>query len=143
MNEHSKAAGHGVVRKFAKKTVSSRFSPSYGVRRGLIKDPNWPPAHFPEEGTASARRSRRFECSFQVKVGKEVLDVKGDLSLGGVKFDAPVALQGLTVEVLFNGMSATAEVIGSQLKGDEYTCRAKFVDPAQSTPMWNWLFERV
>ena len=66
-NHFTNAGGAGSSRKFAQReTKVARFSPSYGVRKGFIKDPNWPPAQFPEEGNATQRRFRRMPASFAV-----------------------------------------------------------------------------
>src|SRR3954470_22289664 len=102
-NFFSKAAGANVNRKFASKSKVAGFSPSYGVRRGFIKDPNWPPAQFPEEGNAANRRFRRMPASFQVKIGEatESLTVSGNISSGGAMFVMSSVLGSDQIQVTY------------------------------------------
>src|SRR5262245_33298858 len=88
----SKASGANARRRENGGTAM-QFSPSYGVRMGFIKDPNWPPAHIPDEGTAAQRRHLRIKCGFMVRLtGGHLAPACGDLSAGGAKFTLDAAI---------------------------------------------------
>jgi hypothetical protein len=77
------------------------ISGSFGVRHGLIKDPNWPPTRFPEEGTATQRRSLRTDAAFSIRIdGEEPVPVIGNISEGGVMFTLPLRVDGSRIEVI-------------------------------------------
>ena len=136
-NVFNKAAGAGSNRKFGNQPKAARFSPSYGVRKGFIKDPNWPPAEFPLEGMATARRFRRIPASFQVSVGGfDAITVTGNVSSGGVMFAMPNVLTSEKIEVMFNGHKAAAEVIASESKGSMFIYRAHFTDLDAAGEIW-------
>ncbi len=136
-NVFNKAAGAGSHRKFGNQPKVARFSPSYGVRKGFIKDPNWPPAQFPVDGLATARRLRRIPASFQVSVGGgEARQVTGNLSAGGVMFAMPNLLTSEKIEVSFGGYKAAAEVIASESKGLLFIYRAHFTDLDAAAEIW-------
>ncbi len=136
-NVFNKAAGAGSNRKFSTQPKVARFSPSYGVRKGFIKDPNWPPAEFPAEGLATSRRFRRVPAAFQVSVdGAEPITVTGNLSSGGVMFAMPNVLTSQKIEVLFGGHRAAAEVIASEAKGPQFIYRAHFTDLDAAGEIW-------
>ena len=104
-------------------TNGMHFSPSFGVRNGYIKDPNWPPAQMPEEGTAAQRRQLRVKCGFMIRSNGVLRATAGDLSAGGAKFSVESRI-GDAVEVLVGDVSARATVLqvlegGGQWKGDE------------------------
>lgn len=136
----NKAASAGKSRTLHTKE-SRKFSPSYGVRKGFIKDPNWPPPVFPDEGTASMRRSRRVACTFKVQVGDEApVATSGDVSLGGAKFILGERVTSRVVDVLVGKADATskatAEILAILPKGDGFVYHARFVDPAEAAPVW-------
>ncbi len=136
-NVFNKAAGAGSNRKFSSQSKVARFSPSYGVRKGFIKDPNWPPAEFPAEGLATSRRFRRMPASFQVSVGGlEPVTVTGNLSSCGVMFAMASVLTSEKIEVAFGGHKAAAEVIASEAKGPMFSYRAHFTDLDAAGEIW-------
>lgn len=136
-NVFNKAAGAGSNRKFATHVKTSRFSPSYGVRKGFIKDPNWPPAEFPTEGLATSRRFRRVPASFKVCVGGgETITVTGNLSSGGAMFAMSNVLTSEKIEVTFGGHTATADVIASEEKSGKFIYRAHFTDLDAAAEIW-------
>ncbi|MFT3713291.1 MAG: PilZ domain-containing protein [Archangium sp.] len=136
---HSKTSSVSSVNKrTVHSTSAGKFSPSFGVRRGLIKDPNWPPAQFPEHGgTAASRRFRRVDTSFMVSARGEELNVKGDLSQGGAMFLLDRRLDVKSVDVVLHGMAARAEVLSCSKKGSLYAHHCRFTDSDESMPLWN------
>lgn len=135
-NVFTNAAG-ATSRKFSNQTKGSRFSPSYGVHRGFIKDPNWPPAQFPAEGNAASRRLRRMPATFQVRVdGSEPMSVTGNLSSGGVMFTMSSGLKSEQIEVLLGGATAKAVVIASESNGTGFNYRAQFLDVSDAANVW-------
>jgi hypothetical protein len=137
-NVFNKAAGAAGNRKLGTGSKVARFSPSYGVRRGFIKDPNWPPAQFPDEGNAANRRFRRMPATFQVKVGDavEALTVSGNISSGGAMFVMSSVLGSDQVQVSYNGATANAAVIASESKGGQFMYRAHFLDENEAASVW-------
>ena len=136
-NVFNKAAGAKSNRSFGNKPKVARFSPSYGVRKGFIKDPNWPPAEFPAEGLATSRRFRRVPAAFQVSVGGlEPITVTGNLSSGGAMFAMPNVLTSEKIEVMFAGHKAAADVIASESKGAQFIYRAHFTDLDAAAEIW-------
>ncbi len=135
-NVFNKAAGASSNRKF-NQAKGSRFSPSYGVHQGYIRDPNWPPAHFPEEGLANSRRFRRIPASFQVSVeGSDPITVTGNLSLGGVMFAMTRELNTTQIEVGVGKHLAAAEVVASGPKNALFVYRARFTDVDRASEIW-------
>jgi len=128
------SAGSSIHRK-TKKHANAQFSPSWGVHKGLIRDPNWPPAQFPEAGTAAARRSRRIACDFQVKVSGQVLNVHGDISRGGAMFILGERLPASQVVVLYKGHAASAEVISHTTRGAQTAHHLRFIASAEALPL--------
>jgi hypothetical protein len=115
------------------------FSPSYGVRAGFIKDPNWPPAKMSEDGTSAQRRHLRVKCGFTVRTASgESVETKGDVSAGGAKFSVRSPL-GNDVEVLAGGVAARANVLQVLKGAGQHTYRVQFVDPKAGAE----LFEAV
>jgi len=144
----SKAPGSGSNRTFKAKEVRAHFSPSYGVHRGLIKDPSWPPTHFPEDGAAMARRSLRADCSFQVLFdGGAPIKVTGDISDGGARFVAPAHASDSHVQVLVDDrgtqVAARAEILSCHAKGNGFEYRARIPDAVQATALWQAVFQKV
>lgn len=125
-----------VINRTGRSTASGKFSPSFGVHRGLIKDPNWPPAQFPEHGTAASRRFRRVDTSFVVATRGEELSVKGDISEGGAMFLLDRRVDTKVVDVVFNGQSARAEVLSCSKKGHLFAHHCRFLDQSESKPVW-------
>lgn len=128
-------AAHLDSHRKVKKHSNAAFSPSWGVHKGLIRDPNWPPAQFPEAGTAAARRSRRIACDFQVLIGQQSLNVHGDISKGGAMFILTERLPVSSVVVSYKGHRATAEVISHTTRGNQTAHHLRFVASAEALPL--------
>lgn len=138
-NPFSKSLNSAVTTRKAHSESKRRFSPSYGVHKGYIKDPNWPPAHFPEEGLAAARRFRRVEIRFDLELAGEVKPVLGDISAGGAMFLFNESRPGAEVVVLLKGVRAKAKVLSVSPKGALFAHHCQFVDASEGRA----LFEAV
>ena len=125
-----------VIKRKGHSTASGKFSPSFGVHRGLIKDPNWPPAEFPEHGTAASRRFRRVELSFNVELRGEAHLVRGDVSEGGAMFLLDRKVETKHVDIVVNGIAARAEVLSASKKGAAFAHHCRFIDSAEALPVW-------
>ncbi len=125
-----------VARRRVRSKASAKFSPSFGVHRGLIKDPNWPPAEFPEHGTAASRRFRRVETAFDVGLRGESVTVVGDVSQGGAMFLLGRRVETKVVDIMVQGVSARAEVLSTSKKGALWAHHCRFLDAAESMPVW-------
>jgi hypothetical protein len=125
-----------VITRKGHSTASGKFSPSFGVHRGLIKDPNWPPAQFPEHGSAASRRFRRVELSFNVELRGEAHRVHGDLSEGGAMFLLDRKVETKHVDIVVNGLAARAEVLSASKKGASFAHHCRFIDSAEALPVW-------
>jgi hypothetical protein len=125
-----------VIHRQGHSTASGKFSPSFGVRRGLIKDPNWPPAHFPEHGTAASRRFRRVESTFDIALRDEQIEVKGDVSQGGAMFLLNRRLENKHVDIVVKGRSAKVEIVSTSKKGNAFAHHCRFLDISESGPVW-------
>ena len=125
-----------VITRKGHSTASGRFSPSFGVHRGLIKDPNWPPAQFPEHGTAASRRFRRVELSFEVELRGEAHHVQGDVSEGGAMFLLGRKVETKHVDIVVKGKAARAEVLSASKKGTAFAHHCRFIDAAEALPGW-------
>lgn len=130
------ASVKSVINRSAHTKASEKFSPSFGVHRGLIKDPNWPPAEFPEHGTAASRRFRRVELPFDISVRGESHAVKGDLSQGGAMFLLDRRIETKHIDVVFQGHVARAEVLSTSKKGAAFAHHCRFLDVAEVAPLW-------
>lgn len=136
-NAFTKASSVSAVsRRRVRSRASEKFSPSFGVHRGLIRDPNWPPAELPEGGSAASRRFRRVEARFDVELRGESVTVVGDVSRGGAMFLLDRRVETKVVDVLVGGRAARAEVLSVSRKGDLYAHHCRFVDAAESMPVW-------
>lgn len=135
---HSKSGSisSSVSKRSTKSTAAGKFSPSFGVRRGLIKDPNWPPAQFPEHGTAASRRFRRVDTKFIISVRGEEAEVKGDVSEGGAMFLLDRRLDAKTVHVVVGGKAARAEILSCSKKGNAYAHHCRFTSADEAQPVW-------
>lgn len=125
-----------VINRKGHSLASGRFSPSFGVHRGLIKDPNWPPAQFPEFGTAKARRFRRVEMSFSVELRGATVNVQGDVSEGGAMFLLDHEVDTKVVDVIVTSKVARAEVLSVSRRGNAFAHHCRFVDTAEARPVW-------
>lgn len=133
----TKASSVGsVIHRQGRSTASGKFSPSFGVHRGLIKDPNWPPAQFPEGGTAAARRFRRVELAFEVELRGETATVKGDVSQGGAMFLLDRQVETRHVDIVVKGKAARAEVLSTSKRGGAYAHHCRFIDAGEALPVW-------
>lgn len=128
-NPFSKSApASAVTTRRAHSDERKRFSPSYGVHKGYIKDPNWPPAHFPEEGLAAGRRTRRVQFEFVVELGGHEKTVRGDVSSGGAMFLLDERSGEKEVVVAVKAMRARAEVLSVSKKGERWAHHCRFLD---------------
>ncbi|MFO0595739.1 MAG: PilZ domain-containing protein [Myxococcaceae bacterium] len=125
-----------VLNRTGRTSPAGKFSPSFGVRHGLIKDPNWPPAEFPEGGSATSRRFRRVEAKFEVSVQGALMPVKGDVSQGGAMFQLDRRLDVKHVDVVVQGKVARAEIVSCSKKGAAFAHHCRFLDIAQSQVVW-------
>lgn len=125
-----------VIHRQGRSTASGKFSPSFGVHRGLIKDPNWPPAQFPEHGTAAARRFRRVELAFEVELRGETANVKGDVSEGGAMFLFERQVETRHVDIVVKGKAARAEVLSTSKRGTAFAHHCRFIDASEALPVW-------
>lgn len=126
-----------VIHRKGHSTASGKFSPSFGVRRGLIKDPNWPPAQFPEHGSAASRRFRRVELSFDVELRGETAKVRGDVSQGGAMFLFDRRVETKHVDIVVKGQVARAEVLSTSKKGNAFAHHCRFIDASEALPVWD------
>jgi hypothetical protein len=129
-------SGSSVIKRVGRSSASGKFSPSFGVHRGLIKDPNWPPAEFPEHGTAASRRFRRVEAKFEVALRGAQVTVQGDVSEGGAMFLLDRRVETKVVDVVVKGKAARAEVLSASKKGSLYAHHCRFLDSAEALPVW-------
>ena len=125
-----------VIHRKGHSTAAGKFSPSFGVRRGLIKDPNWPPHEFPEHGSAASRRFRRVEMAFGIELRGEAHQVKGDVSEGGAMFLLEHKVDSKHVEIIVKGHAARAEVLSASKKGNFFAHHCRFLDSSESLPVW-------
>lgn len=133
----TKASSVGsVITRQGRSMASGKFSPSFGVHRGLIKDPNWPPARFPEHGTAAARRFRRVELGFEVELRGETASVKGDVSEGGAMFLLDRRVATRHVDIVVKGRVARAEVLSTNEQGNGFAHHCRFIDADEALPVW-------
>jgi hypothetical protein len=123
----NKAAGIG--HRHGLKSGGMHFSPSFGVRNGFIKDPNWPPANISDDqGAAANRRQLRVKCGFMIRIaGANLVPTFGDISAGGAKFTLDAAI-GNEVEVLAGDFVAKAEVLQVLKGAGKFVYRVKFTD---------------
>lgn len=131
----SPSSGAVAHRKLKTKNAT-KFSPSYGVHKGYIRDPNWPPAVIPENSTATARRERRVPAKFAVIVGRKRAVVSGDLSRGGAMFVLPLVSPLREVQVEFGGFTARVEILSVNRKGGQVAHHARYLDKAEAAPLW-------
>lgn len=130
------ASPSSVINRTGKSKKAGRFSPSFGVRHGLIKDPNWPPAEMPEKGSASARRSKRVLLPFAIVVQGERYPVTGDISEGGAMFLLGNELQQKTVDIALGDHSARAEILSVSKKGKTWAHHCRFLDAKKARALW-------
>ena len=130
------SAVSSVITRKSQNQASGKFSPSFGVHRGLIKDPNWPPAVFPEHGTAASRRFRRVDLAFDVEMRGEAVRVQGDVSEGGVMFLLDRRVETKHVDIVVKGKAARAEVLSASKKGASFAHHCRFIDAAEALPVW-------
>jgi hypothetical protein len=125
-----------VINRKGHSSAAGKFSPSFGVRRGLIKDPNWPPHQFPDHGNAASRRFRRVEMSFGIELRGEAHAVKGDVSEGGAMFLLDRKVDTKQVDIIVKGRAARAEVLSASKKGNFFAHHCRFIDASESVPVW-------
>jgi hypothetical protein len=126
-------------RRNLRSSAAGKFSPSFGVHRGLIKDPNWPPSEFPEFGAANSRRFRRVEAAFDVVADGVQLPVKGDMSLGGAMFLLNSRIENQVITVLVKGAQAQAEILSTSKRGFAFAHHCRFLDPSEAAAVWQFI----
>lgn len=131
------SGGHSAINRRSKDKASGKFSPSYGVHKGYIGDPNWPPPEFPEGGTAMKRKFRRITLKFNVLVGTEWTEVKGDISKGGAMFVLPKSLEQKYAHIHYGTHVARVEILSVHPKGKGIAHHGRFIDLNESVPLWN------
>ena len=130
------ASPSSVINRSAKSKKAGRFSPSFGVHQGLIKDPNWPPAEMPEKGTAAARRSKRVLLPFHIVVQGETYPVQGDISEGGAMFLLGNELQQKTVDIKLGDALARVEILSVSKKGKAWAHHCRFLETKKAKLVW-------
>lgn len=122
------------------KTASTaRFSPSYGVHRGKIPDPNWPPTEFPAEGVAMQRKDKRVTCDFIVVAGKRRVQVHGDLSRGGAKFYLMDKIAAPEVTIELKKVKAQATILSTSQQAKGVAHHVKFISREDGAKLWDAL----
>jgi hypothetical protein len=134
-----KSRGRRLTSRKLKTKAADRFSPSYGVHKGKIPDPNWPPPEFPEEGLAMQRKGRRIVCDFTVVSGAKKYKVHGDLSKGGALFYLPDLIASSDVTIELKDAKATAVVLGTSKVAKGVAHHARFTDEAEGAKVWEAL----
>ncbi len=112
MDEYGGSGGLRLRRRF--KAKAEPFSPSYGVHRGFIPNPHWPPPPGVEEGP-ERRTSVRIPLNFEIGLenGERAL-VHGNVSAGGAMFvrDAAMAVKQVDIYVQLPGDSEETHAVG-------------------------------
>jgi len=119
-----------------------KFSPSFGVHKGLIPDPNWPPVEFPEDNVAMQRRFRRVRCDLVLHAEGLRRRVPGDLSKGGAMVLLPQMLTIPVVTIELNGKQAEAQVLSATPVGPLFAHHVQFIDEASGHAVWRELISR-
>jgi len=122
-----------------KTSKAHQFSPSFGVHKGFIRDPSWPPAEFPAQGNAAQRQTRRIVCDLKVTADGATHAVKGDLSAGGAMFLMPAACGAKQVTIAYRDCSAQAEVLSTTTRGGLVAHHARFTDLNAAWGVWQAL----
>jgi hypothetical protein len=130
-----------VMKRSVKSVESKRFSPSYGVHQGLIPDPNWPPAHFPDNNVAMQRKDRRVSCRFTLDLDGRRAEVLGDVSKGGVMFLLPVRVPATIVAIEVRGVRAQVTILSASQHGAELSHHARYIDAAEGARVWQALLK--
>ncbi len=124
-------------RRFKPKAKSDSFSPSYGVRMGLIPNPSWPPPPGVEDAT-ERRTARRVPLTFQLGLpqGKR-LQVRGNVSAGGALFLLTAPLAATQVDLYVTVPAQTEELhmvgvlIAATAQDGAVVHRVRWQDPAK------------
>jgi hypothetical protein len=136
MSEFSSAATNSAIHRKTRTSSSEKFSPSYGVHKGYIPDPNWPPAELPEGARAMSRKSRRQVMTYNVLVQNKWVEVKGDLSKGGALFLLPERMEQKYAHVHYGSHVARVEILSTSKKGSMFGHHCRFIDEKESAPLW-------
>ena len=136
---HDRTNLRKILTRRVKTSVTEKFSPSFGVHHGMIPDPNWPPAEFPEGTVAMQRKDRRVACDFNVELGGVSTKVTGDLSRGGAMFLLPAAAGQDVVTVELRGVRAEARVLSTSPRNGQIAHHAQFMDPESAKVLWKKL----
>jgi hypothetical protein len=135
-------------RRFKAKEERGSFSPSYGVRHGIVPNPNWPPPPNVEVAT-DRRASPRVPLTFHLRLGAERLKVDGDISAGGAGFqlNQPLELNQVELFVTFPSDNRerrlVADILRVQVIDGAVFHHARWHDPTEvAAPMAGWLQAR-
>jgi len=131
-----------VLRRKVRDDELHRFSPSFGVHRGYIPDPNWPPVQFPDDTLAMQRRFRRVRCELVVEAEGLRRRVPGDLSQGGAMVLLAERLVAPIITIELNGRRAEACVLSATPQGMLLAHHAQFLDEALGRAVWRELIGR-
>jgi hypothetical protein len=136
---HDRSTLRKVISRKARSSPAEKFSPSFGVHQGMIPDPNWPPAEFPEGNVAMQRKDRRVTCSFTLEVDGRRREVTGDLSRGGAMFLLPARAAVQVVMIELRGVRAEAQVLSTNARNNQVAHHAQFIDPEAAKAVWKKL----
>lgn len=121
-------------RRFDKNAKPAPQSPSFGVRRGLIRNPNWPPPPGVEMPT-DRRLSPRVRYGFDLLYAGRPIAVAGDLSATGAMFVMERLLPTARVELVIRVPNEPAprrvsgDIIRTSYKGQFIAHHVRFVEP--------------
>jgi hypothetical protein len=121
------------TRKFAK--AGRSYSPSYGVKKGLIRDPHWPAPLTDGEGASPRRQSLRVPTTFEVHSSSSKFTVQGDLSVGGAMFVAPNRIEDEYVVIVpekDHTIRARGKIIGRRTEANGVVHHVRFDDEPET-----------
>ncbi len=107
-------------------------SPSYGVHRGFIRNPNWPPGPGVEMPT-DRRLAKRVRYQFDLLYAGKAIAVSGDVSETGAMFVLDRVMPSKNVEILVRVPAESqprrlaGEVIRTSYKGQFIAHHVKFL----------------
>jgi hypothetical protein len=123
-------------RRFDKTVKAKPQSPSYGVRAGFIRNPNWPPGPGVQMPT-DRRLAKRVEYTFEVLYAGRAIAVQGDVSATGAMFVLDRVMPTSQVELAVRVPAereprrVSADVVRTSYKGPYIAHHVKFLHPEQ------------
>lgn len=114
-----------------KEAKPKAVSPSYGVHRGFIRNPNWPPGPGVEMPT-DRRMAKRVRYQFDLLYAGNAIAVNGDLSETGAMFVLDRLMPSKNVEISVRVPAESeprrlaGEVIRTSYKGQFIAHHVKF-----------------